>query len=154
MAVFGVPTLTFRWHGQLQLVALSCFPWMISRSRAATLVDAFVLRCIWLWSDWFPHLHRACCDVVLYRLFLCVRPVPRCLPLLTVVTKNYDMSLEWIGYSRKDFTFPSDQVPVLSYHILSYSVVLLVLLELLVVSQLVRGSSKDVVGAQVVLCVA
>ena len=39
--------------------------------------------------------------------------------------------------------------PVLSYHILSYSVVLLVLLELLVVSQLVRGSSKDVV-----LCVA
>lgn len=27
-----------------------------------------------------------------------------------MVTKNYDMSLEWIGYSRKDFTFPSDQV--------------------------------------------
>eukprot|EP00903_Cladosiphon_okamuranus_P016686 g15384.t1 len=34
----------------------------------------------------------------------------RCLPLMTVVTKNYDMSLEWIGYSRKDFTFPSDQI--------------------------------------------
>jgi S-adenosylmethionine decarboxylase len=34
----------------------------------------------------------------------------RCLPLLTVVTKSYEMSLEWIGYSRKDFRFPDNQV--------------------------------------------
>ena len=27
-----------------------------------------------------------------------------------VVTKSYGLSLEWIGYSRKDFTFPTDQV--------------------------------------------
>lgn len=30
--------------------------------------------------------------------------------MLTVVTKNYGLSLEWIGYSRKDFKFPTDQV--------------------------------------------
>ncbi|CAM9169403.1 unnamed protein product, partial [Hapterophycus canaliculatus] len=34
----------------------------------------------------------------------------RCLPLLTVVTKNYGLNLEWIAYSRKDFTFPTDQI--------------------------------------------
>lgn len=34
----------------------------------------------------------------------------RCLPLLTVVSKNYGLNLEWIAYSRKDFTFPTDQV--------------------------------------------
>ncbi|CBJ32442.1 S-Adenosylmethionine decarboxylase [Ectocarpus siliculosus] len=33
----------------------------------------------------------------------------RCLPLLTVVSKNYGLNLEWIGYSRKNFTFPTDQ---------------------------------------------
>ncbi|CAN0370958.1 unnamed protein product, partial [Discosporangium mesarthrocarpum] len=34
----------------------------------------------------------------------------RCLPLLTVVTKTYGLSLDWIGYSRKDFTFPAEQI--------------------------------------------
>ncbi|CAN0058640.1 unnamed protein product [Scytosiphon promiscuus] len=34
----------------------------------------------------------------------------RCLPLLTVVSKNYGLNLEWIAYSRKDFTFPTDQI--------------------------------------------
>lgn len=40
----------------------------------------------------------------------------RCLPLLTVVTKTYGLSLEWIGYSRKDFTFPTDQVRLTYRH--------------------------------------
>ncbi len=34
----------------------------------------------------------------------------RCLPLLLVLTKSYDMSLDWVGYSRKDFRYPEMQV--------------------------------------------
>ena len=33
----------------------------------------------------------------------------RCLPLLLEATKKNGMVLEWLGYSRKNFTFPSDQ---------------------------------------------
>ncbi len=34
----------------------------------------------------------------------------RCLPLLLVLTKSYDMSIDWVGYSRKDFRYPEMQV--------------------------------------------
>ncbi len=36
----------------------------------------------------------------------------RCLPLLMVLTKSYDMSLDWVGYSRKDFRYPEMQVTI------------------------------------------
>lgn len=76
-----------------------------------------------------------CFRVRFTRGFVHTLNLPRCLPLLAVVTKNYGMSLEWIGYSRKDFTFPSDQVPV---------VVVVVLVKLVL-----YGSPQDVVKAQV-----
>mmetsp|Transcript_11366 Transcript_11366/g.13015 ORF Transcript_11366/g.13015 Transcript_11366/m.13015 type:complete len:368 (+) Transcript_11366:281-1384(+) len=34
----------------------------------------------------------------------------RCLPLLLEEAEKVDMQMEWIGYSRKDYMFPSDQV--------------------------------------------
>jgi len=41
----------------------------------------------------------------------------RCLPLLMVCTKSFGLSLEWMAYSRKDFSFPTAQnYPHNSFH--------------------------------------
>lgn len=57
-------------------------------------------------------LSESSCFVSEYKLFLktCgTTTLLRCLPLILEETKKAGMVLEWLGYSRKNFTFPSDQ---------------------------------------------